>query len=261
MLKFIFVISLLCFNLLGLAQVRVSTLVIKRNEVYKLNPSDIIVADTLIMMDSSRIILNVLKPENFIRVSVAIIGKNCSIEGRGANGQKGRDGLQGISPGGPCRNGVVGRNGGRGLDGTPGIKLFLYIDKISSFGSLTVDLSGGNGGDGGNGGAGGGGSPGTNQCNGGNGGNGGNAGMGGNGGDGGVLTLGGKEARETRKKLGTTLKVFTKAGTFGYGGILGHAGPAGLGPNKRNGKDGMPGLEGQDGRPGNIGTILIENNY
>jgi hypothetical protein len=261
MLKFVVVIPLLCFSALSLAQVRVSTLVIKKNEVYKLNPSDIIVADTLIMMDSSRIILNGLKPENFIRVSVATIGKGCSIEGKGMNGQRGHDGLPGSSPIGPCKNAPPGRNGERGLDGTPGIKLFLYIDKINSFGSLTVDLSGGNGGDGGNGGAGGGGSPGTNQCNGGIGGNGGNAGAGGDGGDGGVLTLGGKEAREVRKRLGTTLKVFTKAGTFGYGGILGHAGPAGLGPNKRNGKDGTPGLEGQDGRPGNMGTILFESNY
>lgn len=261
MLKFALVIPLLCFSALSLAQVRVSTLVVRKNEVYRLNPSDIIVADTLIMMDSSRIVLNGLKPENFIRVSVAIIGNNCSIEGKGANGQRGRDGAAGITIVGPCRNGTDGRNGGRGLDGAPGIKLFLYIDKINSFGSLTVDLSGGNGGDGGNGGAGGGGSPGTNQCNGGNGGNGGNAGAGGNGADGGVLTLGGKEAREVRKKLGSTLKVFTKAGTFGYGGILGHAGPAGLGPGKRNGKDGLPGLEGQDGHPGNIGTILFENNY
>jgi hypothetical protein len=261
MLKFFFVIPLLCLSALSLAQVRVSKLVIDKNEIYRLNPSDIIVADTLVMMDSSRIILNGLKPENFIRASVVIIGNNCSIEGKGINGLRGRDGAPGNSPIGPCKNALAGRNGGRGLDGTPGIKLFLYIDKINSFGSLTIDLSGGNGGDGGNGGAGGGGSPGTNQCNGGNGGNGGNAGAGGNGGDGGVLTLGGKEAREIRKKLGSSLKVFTKAGTFGYGGIYGHAGPAGLGPNKRNGKDGMPGLEGQDGRPGNIGTILFENNY
>ena len=261
MLRFFVVIPLLCFSALTLAQVRLSSLVIKKKEVYKLSPSDIIVADTLIMMDSSRIILNPLKPENFIRASVVMIGNNCTIEGKGANGLRGRDGTAGTSPVGPCKNGTAGRNGGRGLDGTPGIKLFLYIDKINSFGSLTLDLSGGNGGDGGNGGGGGGGSPGTNQCNGGNGGNGGNAGAGGNGGDGGVLTLGGKEAKDVRRRLGTSLKVFTKAGTFGYGGLIGHAGPAGLGPNKRNGKDGLPGSEGQDGRPGNIGTILFENNY
>ncbi len=260
MLRF-FLIPLLCFSAAGFAQVRVATLVIKKNEVYKLNPSDIIVADTLIMMDSSKIILNPLKTENFIRAGIVIIGNSCSIEGKGVNGQRGRDGAEGVTPIGPCKNGTPGRNGQRGLDGTPGIKLFLYIDKVNSFGSLTIDLSGGNGGDGGNGGPGGGGTPGTNHCSGGNGGNGGNAGAGGNGGDGGILTLGGKEAREIRKKLGSTLKVFTKAGTFGYGGVLGHPGPPGLAPNKRNGKAGEPGLEGQDGRPGNIGTILFENNY
>lgn len=255
------ILPLLCLTASCLAQVRVSSLVVKSNEVYKLDPSDIIVADTLVMMDSSRIILNPLKSENFIRASVAIIGNNCTIEGKGVNGQKGRDGQAGTTSIGPCKDGSPGRNGGRGLDGTPGIKLFLYIDKINSFGSLTIDLSGGNGGDGGNGGGGGGGSPGTRHCNGGDGGNGGNAGAGGNGGDGGVLTLGGKEAREIRKKLGNALKVFTRAGTFGYGGIEGHPGPAGLGPNRRNGKDGQAGLDGADGRPGNIGTILFENNY
>jgi hypothetical protein len=236
-------------------------LLIKKNGVYKLSPSDIIVADTLIMMDSSRIILNPLKSENFIRAGVVIIGNNCVINGKGTNGTTGRDGLPGATPVGPCKNGSPGRDGARGLDGTPGIKLFLYIDKLNSFGSLTVDLSGGYGGDGGNGGPGGGGSPGTNQCFGGNGGNGGNAGAGGNGGDGGILTLGGKEAREIRKKLGANLKVFNKAGTFGYGGSLGHPGSPGLGPNKKHGKAGAGGIDGQDGRPGNIGTILFENNY
>jgi hypothetical protein len=254
-------IFLLSFSLPALAQVRVSTLTIKKNEVYRLTPSDIIVADTLIMMDSSRIVLNLLKPENFIRASVVIIGNNCMIDGRGANGKKGQDGVVGVTPVGPCKNGMPGRNGGRGLDGASGIKLFLYIDKVTSFGSLTIDLSGGSGGDGGNGGPGGGGSPGTNHCIGGNGGNGGNAGAGGNGGDGGILTLGGKEAREIRRKLGATLKVYNKAGTFGYGGILGHPGAPGLGPNRKNGKPGLSGLEAQDGRPGNIGTILFENNY
>jgi hypothetical protein len=253
--------TLLGFSTSCFAQVRVSTLVIKQNEIYRLSPSDIIVADTLIMMDSSKIILNPLKTENFIRAGVVMIGNNCSIEGKGTNGTRGRNGIAGNTPIGPCKNGSAGRDGARGLDGTPGIKLFLYIDKVNTFGSLTVDLSGGNGGDGGNGGPGGGGSPGTNQCNGGNGGNGGNAGAGGNGGDGGILTLGGKEARDVRKKLGTTLKVFTKAGTFGYGGILGHSGPPGLGPNKRYGKGGLAGQDGHDGRPGTMGTILFENNY
>jgi hypothetical protein len=252
---------LLAFSTACFAQVRVGTLVIKKNEVYRLSPSDIIVADTLVMMDSSKIILNPLKAENFIRAGVVVIGNGCSIEGKGGHGTRGRNGISGNTPVGPCKNGSAGRDGGRGLDGTPGIKLFLYIDKVTTLGSLTVDLSGGNGGDGGNGGPGGGGSPGTNQCNGGDGGNGGNAGAGGNGGDGGVLTLGGKEARDIRKKLGSSLKVFTRAGTFGYGGILGHSGPPGLGPGKRNGKGGIAGQDGQDGRPGTMGTILFENNY
>jgi hypothetical protein len=261
MMRRLLLILFLLNSLFGFAQIRVSTLTIKKNEVYKLTPSDIIVADTLIMMDSSRIVLNSLKPENFIRASVVMIGNNCMIDGRGANGKKGVDGVAVLTPVGPCKNGLPGRNGGRGLDGAPGIKLFLYIDKITSFGSLTIDLSGGSGGDGGNGSAGGGGSPGTNHCIGGNGGNGGNAGAGGNGGDGGILTLGGKEAREIKRKYGAKLKVFNKAGTFGYAGILGHPGAPGLGPNRKNGKPGLAGVDALDGRPGNIGTILFENHY
>src|ERR1044071_3248346 len=98
MLKFVVFIPLMCISALTLAQVRVSALVIKKNEIYKLNPSDIIVADTLIMMDSARIVLNPLKPENFIRANVAIIGNNCTIEGKGTNGAKGRNGSAGNSP-------------------------------------------------------------------------------------------------------------------------------------------------------------------
>ena len=41
-----------------LAQVRVNKLVIKAKETYVLAESDIIVADTLIMMDSSTLVLN-----------------------------------------------------------------------------------------------------------------------------------------------------------------------------------------------------------
>ncbi|HTE33163.1 MAG TPA: hypothetical protein VK666_22420, partial [Chryseolinea sp.] len=42
------------------AQVRVSKLVIKAKEVYTLQQSDILVADTLIMGDSSRLVMNKL---------------------------------------------------------------------------------------------------------------------------------------------------------------------------------------------------------
>ena len=242
------------------AQIRISKLVVSKGETYSMIGSDILVADTLVMKDSSRIVLNPLRAENFIRTSVAIFGNHCFIDGNGINGKAGPKGNPGKSPIGPCQNATSGRNGARGLDGTPGINLFLYIDQLKSIGNLTILLSGGNGGDGGDGGPGGGGSPGTTHCFGGNGGNGGNGGAGGNGGNGGVLTLGGKDKTNVRALLGDSLIVQTGGGTFGYGGTAGYAGPPGLGPGKRNGKPGVPGKEGPHGRPGNTGTILFEDN-
>jgi hypothetical protein len=253
-------VSLTLISATLIAQIRVSKLVVAKGETYSMTGSDILVADTLLMKDSSRIVLNPLRKENFIRASVAVFGNNCVIDGNGVNGKAGKKGISGQSPIGPCQNATSGRNGARGLDGTSGVNLFLYIDQLKNIGSLTIRLSGGNGGDGGDGGPGGGGSSGTTHCFGGNGGNGGSGGAGGNGGDGGVLMLGGKDKIKVRTLLGDSLTVQTSGGTFGYGGIAGHGGPAGLGPDKKNGKSGVPGKEGPHGRPGNIGTIRFEDN-
>jgi hypothetical protein len=250
---FFSVVAVSCF-----AQVRIEKLVIKANGVYTLSPSDIIVADTLVMMDSSRIRLNEMKGENFIRAHVAIIGKKCVIDGHGKNGTKGQNGAAGRTPVGPCQNGSPGRNGLKGIDGMPGINLFLYIDSINVTGNLVIDLTGGNGADGSDGGVGGGGSPGTKQCIGGNGGDGGNGGGGGSGGRGGTLTLGGSAMSILRAMVGTKLFLHNKGGTFGYGGISGFGGPAGLGPDRKNGKAGTPGIDGSNGRSANNGTISFE---
>lgn len=243
-----------------LAQVRVSKLVIKPKQVYELGQSDILVADTLVMMDSSRIVLNKLKRENYIRVNVAIIGNHTMIDGRGIIGNAGQNGKNGTSPSGPCQNGLVGRNGMRGLDGGNGINLFLYIDKITPTGRLIIDLSGGKGGNGGDGGEGGGGSTGTVHCNGGNGGNGGNGANGGNGGEGGTLSLGGADLSVVKTMVGGFILLYNKGGDFGYAGISGPGGLAGLGPSKRNGKNGIRGLDGVNGKSGINGTIKFEEN-
>jgi hypothetical protein len=258
--RIILIISLNVISATLHAQIRINKLVVAKGETYAIVGSDILVADTLVMQDSSRIVLNSLRTENFIRVTVALFGNNCVIDGNGVNGKAAPKGNPGQSPIGPCQNATAGRNGPRGLDGTSGINLFFYIDQLKSIGSLTIRLSGGNGGDGGDGGPGGGGSPGTTHCFGGNGGDGGNGGVGGNGGNGGVLTLGGKDKRNVRALLGDSFNVQTSGGTFGYGGIAGYAGPPGLGPGKKNGKPGVPGKEGQHGRPGNMGTIHFEDN-
>ncbi len=247
---------LYCFGVQ--AQVRVSKLVIRPHEVYTMDSTDILVADSLIMMDSSTIRLNGLKSENFIRTNVAIFGNHCVIDGRGINGKRGVDGAHGQTPAGPCRDGSSGRNGLRGLSGGAGTNLFLYIDNIQIKGKLTIDITGGNGGDGGYGGEGGGGSPGTQHCYGGEGGSGGNGGVGGDGGRGGVLTIGGRDAIIVRALVGNVLTVAQNGGSFGYGGIRGAGGQPGLGPGKKHGRTGPNGKDGSYGRPGDAGTILFE---
>lgn len=242
------------------AQVRVGKLVIKANQSYDLGQSDILVADTLIMMDSSRLILNKLKPDNFIRVQVAAFGNHCVIDGKGVSGQPGRNGKAGVTPVGPCMDGSPGRDGTKGLDGTPGINLFLYLERVSLKGVLTIDISGGNGGRGGNGGNGGGGSPGTVHCVGGNGSNGGNAGQGGNGANGGVLTLTSKKTQLMRDMLGTKIVVNNNGGAAGLSGRAGYHGGAGLGPSRKNGKDGEPGSDSVSGLTGIKGSVKIEAN-
>src|SRR5688500_13371758 len=198
-----------------LAQVRVSKLLLKAGETYTLAETDILVADTLVMMDSSRIILNKLKPDNFIRTKVAIIGSYCVIDGKGISGKPGRQGRSGLSYNAPCRDGLPGSPGSRGLDGRPGVNLFLYLERVTIRGPLTIDLSGGDGGQGGQGGSGGGGSPGTLHCNGGNGANGGAGAPGGNGAIGGNLVLSSPRIQLLQPAIGTKILVKTQGGNHG----------------------------------------------
>jgi len=257
-LMFIGILLLLPGTLL--AQIRVSKLVIKPNESFDLGKSDILVADTLIMMDSSTLILNKMRPENFVRAQVAVFGRNCIIDGKGINGKPGRNGLPGNTPIGPCQDGTPGRNATKGLDGTPGIDLFLYLEHVTINGALIINLSGGNGGRGGNGGSGGSGSPGTVHCIGGDGANGGNAGQGGNGANGGTLTLSSKRHPDIHEWVGTKIVVRNSGGVAGASGRAGYHGSAGLGPSRKNGKDGLPGIESISGLAGIKGTINFESN-
>lgn len=252
------VMFFLCGCVAAKAQIRVNKLVIEPHQTFMLDSTDILVADSLIMMDSSRIRLNALKAENFIRARVAVFGKHCRIDGRGIGGNRGTDGTSGLTPIGPCRDGVAGRNGLRGLSGGPGVNLFLYIDEIHINGRLIINLAGGNGGDGGDGGHGGGGSPGTRQCRGGDGGRGGNGGAGGDGGRGGTLTIGGKDVVIAKALIGGVLLIRNGGGSFGYGGLSGAGGAAGLGPNRNHGAEGQRGIDGAYGHPGERGTVLFE---
>lgn len=239
------------------AQIRVGKLVVKPGETFSLGQSDILVADTLVMMDSSRIKLNTLKRENYIRARVLIVGNHCIIDGRGTKGQRGRDGVSGKTPPGPCQDGTPGRNGTRGLDGTPGVNLFLYLESIRINGRLIVDLSGGHGGDGGNGGLGGDGTQGTLHCIGGNGARGGDAGNGGNGAQGGTLSL---ECPEPNMKnwMGNRFTVYNHGGLPGQRGIAGYQGSGGIGPAGHNGKSGQTGNQAYNGLVGAKGEVNFE---
>jgi hypothetical protein len=242
MTNFKILLFLLMLSNTLLAQVRVSKLVVKPHETFTLEQSDILVADTLVMMDSSRIVLNKLKPDNFIRTKVAIIGSYCIIDGKGISGKPGRQGRSGLSYNAPCRDGLPGSPGSRGLDGRPGVNLFLY------------------GGQGGQGGSGGGGSPGTLHCNGGNGANGGAGAPGGNGAVGGNLVLSSPRIQLLQPAIGTKILVKTRGGNPGEGGRAGYHGGAGLGPRGRNGKNGEPGAEGKSGSTGADGILKLESN-
>ena len=260
MKKLRFLLFLCLIPIAALAQVRVGRLIVKSNQVFKIDQSDIVVADTLIMMDSSSIQLNLLKKENYLRAQIAIFGNYCRIEGSGVNGGGGRNGRSGDTPFGPCRPGEAAHHGGRGLDGGNGVNLFLYFQEITVKGKLFINIKGGNGGNGGKGGNGGSGSPGTIHCRGGDGGDGGNGADGGNGGNGGTLVINCSRCIDLKSLFTKSIILNNNGGNFGVGGKGGYGGVPGLGPSNKNGKGGSPGMDGANGKSGEKGNLNFEIN-
>lgn len=254
----LFLVSNLCHS-----QIRMEKLVISSGESFEITESDILVVDTLIMEDSSKIILNRNKADNFIHAKVIKTGNECMIIGNGKVGLDGEIGLGGYTAVGPCKDGIPGRRGTPGTSATHGVNLFLYFDQLDVEGKLLFELSGGNGGDGGRGGNGGGGSPGTRLCAGGNGGAGGDGSNGGNGGNGGSLTFTTKEAGKLRLLLGSKIQVRAYGGSGGLGGDGGMGGQAGLvsaGGVSQDGDLGPKGKIGKSGNSGKNGAINFEEN-
>jgi hypothetical protein len=240
------------------AQVRLSRLELKRHEVYEIKQADILVVDTLIMNDSSRLVFDHQVTENFLHVKKLIIHGIAYVDGHGIHGLRGRNGRTGSSPSSPCTPGGVGLAGTEGTNGGRGLTLSLYLSDIDIKGKLVIDVSGGDAGDGGNGGRGGGGGPGTRLCAGGNGGNGGPGSKGGNGGDAGIVNLIAPRIPELRSMLDQTVIVRNYGGNHGLGGNGGAGGDAGLSPTgntKLDGKTGRKGPRGLDGIAGKPGTI------
>jgi hypothetical protein len=259
-----FIVVLLFAPVAAFSQIRIDKLVIPAKETYALTGTDIIVVDTLIMNDSSTILLNTAKRDNFIHAKSLVARKGARIMGVGSKGERGKDGSKGLTIDGPCIDGTPGHGGTGGSHGDNGNNLFLYLNQLTVTGSLTIDLRGSDGGDGGNGGQGGGGSLGTRVCVGGTGGPGGNGGTGGNGGNGGALTISCKECIDSlRAMLGHRLLVKNYAGFGGLGGEAGAGGLAGLGAQgmtSKDGKIGPRGKRGADGVNGKEGSINFERN-
>jgi hypothetical protein len=240
-------------------QIRLDKLVLSPKEKYQIVNSDIIVVDTLVMDDSSSIVLNSLKKDNFIHSKISSIGKGCSIIGRGKNGASGKNGDQGTTQSSPCRNGASGKNASAGERGGDGVNFSLYITTLNLNGSLTIDLNGGDGGYGGKGGRGGGGGSGSRVCPAGDGGNGGNGAAGGDGGNGGGLSINCNQCPDLHLIMGEKLIVTNYGGFGGIGGEGGFGGQAGLGP-ARDGKNGQKGIEGTFASQGKTGVVILNGN-
>ncbi len=245
-----------CIAFASWSQIRLSKLIIETKEHYSILSTDILVVDTLVMRDSSSIILNPTKKENFIHAKVAIIGQDCSIIGHGKNGQKGLNGENGTTQSAPCRNGAQGFDAYLGEHGKEGLNLSLYVTQLRINGSLIINLNGGDGGDGGKGGRGGDGGSGTRVCPAGDGGKGGNGAAGGDGGNGGALSITCKQCPDLHLLMGEKLIAKNYGGFGGLGGDGGFGGQAGLGP-VRDGRNGQRGLEGTKAEQGKIGIVNL----
>ncbi|MBL7848166.1 MAG: hypothetical protein JNL40_11900 [Cyclobacteriaceae bacterium] len=262
MIRIISVVVLLTAMLPAYAQVRINTLIIKPKQVYELKGTDILVVDTLILMDSAILVLNKLKTENFIHARKVVFYRHSMIDGKGVRGLPGRNGRRGVSPSSPCTNGGNGTPGTEGTNGGNGISLYFAFNDIVIHGTPTIDVSGGDAGDGGRGGVGGGGGQGTRLCAGGNGGAGGPGSKGGNGGNGGTVTFQANSIPELRAMLGERIIVNNFGGNPGNGGEGGSGGDAGLSATGKNSLDGKPGRKGNrgaDGVAGKIGAIKFVN--
>jgi hypothetical protein len=245
---------------LGYSQIRLTKLVIEHNEKFVIEKSDILVVDTLVMRDSSSIILNLSKKENFIHAKEVVIGSGCLIIGHGINGKPGISGEAGITARAPCRRGLPGSNATEGILGQDGVNLSLYFNNLKINGSVIINLNGGDGGDGGNGGIGGDGGSGARVCVAGDGGKGGNGANGGNGGHGGNLSFNCKNCEDLHLIMGQKLIVKNFGGLGGQGGEGGMGGRAGLGPSG-DGKNGLKGFKGAHADHGKDGSVNLSRNY
>jgi hypothetical protein len=197
------------------------------------------------------------------RVSV---GNNVVIDGRGAAGGNGANGVAYKDAAKDCTDGAAGGTGAAGGAGGNGVALVLWWG-VEQIGSMKIMVDGGAGGNGGQGGRGQDAGK-VNRCNGPDGGAGGPGGSGGNGGKGGAIALSyfdaaGKGLAGLHDRLG----ISTAGGRPGAGSAGGPGGNPAEGRFQRtpvgdrwfpNGDAGAPGAAGAAGAPGAAGAVDIQ---
>ncbi|NEM98116.1 hypothetical protein [Pontibacter burrus] len=111
----------------GAQTTKLTRLEIKEKEVYIVGPENSLIVDTLIMQDKATIRFSPEKA-GILNADMAIIGENCTISSKGADGLDANEKI----------SGSAGQNGGD-------LKITIHFDKV---GSLTIDTRGGQGGNG-----------------------------------------------------------------------------------------------------------------
>lgn len=114
----------------ALAQHTIPKLVIQPKQIFQVGENNILRVDTLVMLDKSTILFDPAKYGE-LEASVAIIGTDCTISAKGADG-------------------VRSKNSGPASDGGKGGDLDLTLHFVE-LGQLAIDVSGGNGAKGTNG--------------------------------------------------------------------------------------------------------------
>ncbi len=269
--RFPFALIFFCLLFLSLNVRSADSLSVAAGETYTLPVgTELLDLDRLELEDHALLILPGAAEHVFIRASDVVIGKNVTIRSTPGIANHGADGASYSIEAKDCASPVSGERGNDGHAGDDAPDLTLSW-RLRSFGSLRIELAGGNGGQGGNGGDG----QDADQSKGcrlADGGAAGDGGKGGKAGDGGSVvfsygSVGNVElALDARKKT----KIINGAGAFGEGGKPGRPGKGSSGRyiNKKSlggnrtwvagGNRGSSGSKGGRGEPGDSGLISFQ---
>ena len=267
----LFALFLFCLNPV-LADEQKETLIIKSGQEYVVpQGTRIISAQKIVFEDDSSLVLPSDTDYFLIKGADVVIGKAVRIVGRGANGEDAAPHAPEYSAeASDCNEAIDGITGPAGGNGQNGVNLDLSL-VLRSFGSLEVDLRGGDGGEGAAG------SNGQNadvdkRCDLVTGGDAGAGGPGGNAGNGGSLSysFGGINGSALALKAREAIKVNVEAGEAGRGGDAGKPGigAGGRWANRKSlsgnrtwvsgGNDGNASEKGPEGESGSNGTISFD---